>query len=50
MEARESLTALDDANVMGEGAWEEEAFFGDADFAKATLRHLPMSKRRCWRN
>ena len=40
MEAREPLTALEDANVMGEGAWEEETFFGDADFAKATLEGM----------
>ena len=37
MESKESPTVLDDANTIGEGAWQEEAFFGDADFAKATL-------------
>ena len=40
MESRESFTALDDANATGEGAWQEEAFFGDADFAKATLEGM----------
>ena len=40
MESREFLTALDDANATGESAGQEEAFFGDADFAKATLEGM----------
>lgn len=40
MESREFLTALDDANDTGEGPRQEEAFFGDADFSKATLEGM----------
>ena len=40
METRESLNTLDDADAAGEGVRQEEAFFGDADFAKATLEGM----------
>ena len=40
METREFLTALDDASATGEEGWDEEAFFGDADFANATLEGM----------
>ena len=40
MEARESRPVLEDANVVEEGAWQQETFFGDADFAEATLEGM----------
>ena len=40
MQTRSPIFTSEYVNATEEGDWQEEAFFGDADFAKATLEGM----------